>query len=188
MADATATSTASAAKVGTGLKLPRVNSRAVVMALYLLFLMLPIYWLLNMSLKTNNEILSSFTLWPRDLTFQNYVTILTDPSWYMGYVNTLIYVVLNTAISSPWRCRRLRLQPLPLHGRQAPVLLAADQPHGAARGVRAALLPAVFQRRAVRHAYRRGPGALPVQRAAGGLDPGRVHARRAQGNRRDRLS
>jgi len=82
-----------------GLSLPKVNSRAVVMTLYLVFLMLPIYWLLNMSLKTNAEILGEFSLWPRDLTLQNYVTILTDPSWYMGYVNSLIYVVMNTVIS-----------------------------------------------------------------------------------------
>ena len=78
---------------------PAVNSRVVVMGLYLLFLLLPIYWLLNMSLKTNTEILNSFTLWPRDLTLDNYRTILTDPSWYMGYVNSLIYVVMNTVIS-----------------------------------------------------------------------------------------
>ncbi|MEV8467571.1 carbohydrate ABC transporter permease [Fluviibacterium sp. DFM31] len=81
------------------LALPKVNSRAVVMGLYLLFLMLPIYWLLNMSLKTNTEILNEFTLFPRNLTFANYATILTDPAWYMGYVNSLIYVVMNTVIS-----------------------------------------------------------------------------------------
>ena len=69
------------------------------MTLYLLFLLLPIYWLINMSLKTNAEILSTFSLWPRDLTFANYAKILTDPSWYMGYVNSLIYVVMNTVIS-----------------------------------------------------------------------------------------
>jgi glycerol transport system permease protein len=34
----------------------RIKSSAVVMTLYLLFLMLPIYWLMNMSLKTNAEI------------------------------------------------------------------------------------------------------------------------------------
>ncbi|WP_417271913.1 carbohydrate ABC transporter permease [Celeribacter halophilus] len=79
--------------------LPKVNSRAVVMTVYLVFLMLPIYWLINMSLKTNTEILGSFSLWPRDLTFANYVTILTDEAWYMGYVNSMIYVVMNTAIS-----------------------------------------------------------------------------------------
>ncbi|MFO7770279.1 carbohydrate ABC transporter permease [Roseovarius gahaiensis] len=79
--------------------LPRINSRLVVMTLYLVFLMLPIYWLLNMSLKTNSEILNSFTLWPQNLTFANYATILTDASWYMGYVNSMIYVVMNTVIS-----------------------------------------------------------------------------------------
>ncbi|WP_102108316.1 carbohydrate ABC transporter permease [Oceaniglobus roseus] len=77
----------------------RPNGSAVVMVLYLLFLLVPIYWLLNMSLKTNTEILNSFTLWPRNLTLDNYRTILTDPAWYMGYVNSLIYVVMNTVIS-----------------------------------------------------------------------------------------
>ncbi len=78
---------------------PRLNGSAVVMGLYLLFLLLPIYWLLNMSLKTNTEILGTFSLWPRDLTLANYVKILTDESWYIGYVNSLIYVVMNTVIS-----------------------------------------------------------------------------------------
>jgi glycerol transport system permease protein len=76
-----------------------VNKKAIVMVLYLVFLLLPIYWLLNMSLKTNAEILGDFSLWPRNLTFENYVTILTDPSWYSGYINSIIYVTLNTVIS-----------------------------------------------------------------------------------------
>jgi len=71
----------------------------LVVTLYVIFLMLPIYWLLNMSLKNNQEILSIFSIWPRNLTFDNYMVIFTDPSWYMGYVNSLIYVVLNTVIS-----------------------------------------------------------------------------------------
>lgn len=73
--------------------------RLLVMLIYLTFLLLPIYWLVVMSLKTNDEILSTFTLWPADVTFANYVTIFTDPSWYSGYVNSITYVVLNTAIS-----------------------------------------------------------------------------------------
>lgn len=95
MTDATMTNVGKA----KGLALPRVNSSAVVMVLYLLFLLLPIYWLVNMSFKTNTEIVSSFTLWPQDPTIQNYVTIFTDPAWYLGYVNSLIYVILNTVIS-----------------------------------------------------------------------------------------
>jgi glycerol transport system permease protein len=66
---------------------------------YILFLLLPIYWLLNMSFKTTNEILGSFTLWPRDFTLENYAKIFTDATWYMGYVNSLAYVVINTVIS-----------------------------------------------------------------------------------------
>ena len=77
----------------------RIRPSAVVMTLYLLFLLIPIYWLLSMSLKTNTEILSTFSLWPVDLTFANYATILTDPSWYNGYINSIIYVVMNTVIS-----------------------------------------------------------------------------------------
>ncbi len=69
------------------------------LSLYILFLLLPIYWLLNMSFKTNQEILSTFSLWPRDFTVQNYVTIFTDPSWYSGYINSITYVMLNTIIA-----------------------------------------------------------------------------------------
>ena len=79
--------------------LPQVKSSTIVMGLYLLFLMLPIYWLLNMSFKTNTEIVSTFTLWPTNPTLDNYRTILTDPAWYTGYINSLIYVVMNTVIS-----------------------------------------------------------------------------------------
>jgi glycerol transport system permease protein len=78
---------------------PRVNGKAVVMTLYLLFLMLPIYWLVNMSLKTNMEITSGLTLWPREITFDNYIKIFTDESWYSGYINSLTYVIINTVLS-----------------------------------------------------------------------------------------
>lgn len=67
--------------------------------LYILFLMLPIYWLVSMSFKTTNEILGSFTLFPQQFTLANYKTIFTDSTWYLGYVNSLIYVSLNTVIS-----------------------------------------------------------------------------------------
>jgi glycerol transport system permease protein len=71
----------------------------LVPTLYIIFLLLPLYWLLNMSFKTNQEITSAFTLWPRDFTLRNYTVIFTDPSWYSGYINSIIYVVLNTVIS-----------------------------------------------------------------------------------------
>ena len=77
----------------------RLRGSTIVMTVYLGFLLLPIYWLVSMSFKTNAEIITDFTLFPADFTLQNYVTILTDASWYMGYVNSIVYVVMNTLLS-----------------------------------------------------------------------------------------
>ena len=71
----------------------------IVPTVYILLLLLPIYWLVNMSFKTTNEILGSFTLWPNQFTFENYLKIFTDSTWYMGYVNSIVYVLINTVIS-----------------------------------------------------------------------------------------
>jgi len=67
--------------------------------IYIVFLMLPIYWLLNMSFKNTNEILGGFSLWPKQITFENYKTIFTDPTWYNGYLNSISYVVVNTIVA-----------------------------------------------------------------------------------------
>ncbi len=72
---------------------------SISLILYIIFLMLPIYWLLNMSFKTTNEILGGFSLWPQDFTLENYREIFTDPTWYSGYLNSIAYVVMNTVIS-----------------------------------------------------------------------------------------
>jgi len=77
-----------------------INKRKTLgMTAYILFLLVPIYWLLNMSFKHNDEILGSLTLWPNNFTFDNYIVIFTDPSWYMGYVNSMIYVSMNMVIT-----------------------------------------------------------------------------------------
>ena len=75
------------------------RARYLIPAIYIVFLLLPIYWLLNMSFKTTNEILGGFTLWPQNFTLENYAKIFTDPTWYMGYVNSITYVVINTVLS-----------------------------------------------------------------------------------------
>ena len=71
----------------------------LVPTLYIIFLMLPIYWLINMSFRTTNDILGGFSLFPTSITFANYRTIFVDPTWYMGYVNSLAYVAMNTVLS-----------------------------------------------------------------------------------------
>ena len=71
----------------------------LVPTLYIVFLLVPIYWLVNMSFKTNREIVTSLTLYPHAPTLRNYHIIFTDPSWYSGYINSISYVVLNMVIS-----------------------------------------------------------------------------------------
>jgi glycerol transport system permease protein len=73
--------------------------KSLIPVIYIFFLLLPIYWLVNMSLKTNDEILSIFSLWPQNLTLDNYRVIFTDASWYSGYINSMIYVSINVVIS-----------------------------------------------------------------------------------------
>ena len=76
-----------------------IPGRHAILALFILFLLLPIYWLINMSFKTNIEITSTMTLWPLQPTLANYKVIFTDPSWYSSYINSLEYVVINTVLS-----------------------------------------------------------------------------------------
>ncbi len=76
-----------------------LNLKWITPSVYIFFLMLPIYWLINMSFKSNQEILSAFTLFPSSPTLNNYAVIFSDPSWYNGYINSMIYVALNMVIS-----------------------------------------------------------------------------------------
>ena len=77
----------------------RLRLGTVGLLIYLFLLLLPIYWMLNMSLRTNADILGTFSLYPTDPTLANYAKIFTDPSWYSGYLNSIAYVTMNTAIS-----------------------------------------------------------------------------------------
>ena len=76
-----------------------MRKRSLIPILYIAFLILPIYWLVAMSFKTTNEILSGFSLFPQTFTLDNYKAIFTDPTWYWGYINSILYVSLNTVLS-----------------------------------------------------------------------------------------
>jgi len=75
-----------------------MKKRTIALTLYLVLIMLPIYWMLNMSLRTNADIMARLVFFPTDITFANYMKIFTEPAWYSGYINSIIYVVLNTVI------------------------------------------------------------------------------------------
>ncbi len=77
----------------------KIQIKTLGIIIYFILLMLPIYWMLNMSLRTNADILSVFSFYPKHPTFDNYIKIFTDESWYSGYLNSFYYVSMNVAIS-----------------------------------------------------------------------------------------
>jgi glycerol transport system permease protein len=73
--------------------------RTSMLVVYMLFALIPLYWMLSISLRTNEETMSTFATLPQHVTFANYKVIFTDPSWYWGYINSIIYVLMNTVMS-----------------------------------------------------------------------------------------
>ena len=68
-------------------------------AIYVTLLMIPVYWLIIMSFKSNGEIFSGMAPYPKVPTLENYRFILRDPDWYLGYVNATVFALLNVIIS-----------------------------------------------------------------------------------------
>ncbi len=73
---------------------PRIS-----LIIYLTALMLPVYWLINLSLRTNADIMSGLALWPHHPTLEKYRTIFEDPTWVHAFGVSLSYVAINTVIS-----------------------------------------------------------------------------------------
>ena len=66
---------------------------------YVALLMLPLYWLLIMSFKTNGEIMGAMTFIPHSPTLDNFRVMFSDSAWTVGYLNAFIYVAINVVIS-----------------------------------------------------------------------------------------
>ncbi len=88
-----------ASSATTAPALRRPKGRGIGMALYVLFLFVPIYWLVNVSFKTNTDILSGLSLWPEHPTLDNYRRIFIDREWHASFVNSILYVGINTIVS-----------------------------------------------------------------------------------------
>lgn len=76
-----------------------MQKRHIALTLYFIILFIPIYWMLNTSLKTDDEILNQFTLFPQEITFEHYKEIFTSDVWRSSFMNSLIYVFLNVLIT-----------------------------------------------------------------------------------------
>jgi glycerol transport system permease protein len=76
----------------------KLKARYIFLIAYFILLFIPIYWMLITSFKTDVEILSSMTFFPKEFTFKNYVEIFTSPTWMNSFKNSLIYVVINVIL------------------------------------------------------------------------------------------
>ena len=66
---------------------------------YCIYLLLPLYWLLDMALRSNADIVSGLAVVPGNATLANFAEIFNNPVWYQAFANSLTYVSLNTIIS-----------------------------------------------------------------------------------------
>lgn len=71
----------------------------IALAVYMFALLLPIYWLINLSLRTNEDIMSRMAPFPTSPTLQKYAAIFGDQTWVHGFGVSLTYVAINTIIS-----------------------------------------------------------------------------------------
>ncbi len=76
-----------------------MKKRTIVLAAYFLLLFIPIYWMVVTSFKTDQEIMSEFTLVPGEVTFDNYAEIFESEVWRSSFINSLTYVLLNVIIT-----------------------------------------------------------------------------------------
>ncbi len=70
-----------------------------VLVSYGIYLLLPLYWLLSMAVRTNAEIVGDFSVLPQSPTLANFAEIFSSPVWYQAFGNSLTYVAINTLIS-----------------------------------------------------------------------------------------
>ena len=88
------------AKIAVNPSTGKFRKRHIGLIVYFIFLLLPIYWLIAHVGAAESGNPERLRLCSRaTITFANYVTIFTDPSWYTGYLNSIQYVVMNTVIS-----------------------------------------------------------------------------------------
>ena len=65
---------------------------------YTVLILIPIYWMTTISFKTNKELGSGISLFPKEPTLANYSIIINDSAWYLGYLNAAFYVLINVAL------------------------------------------------------------------------------------------
>lgn len=79
----------------------RFHVRHIGLAAFILFLLIPTYWLITMSFKSNQEIVSQLSLFPNHWTLEHYRAIFGDAGWRAAFGHSISYTLLNVAIVLP---------------------------------------------------------------------------------------
>jgi multiple sugar transport system permease protein len=74
-------------------------ARAVVMALVLAIVLVPIYWMVSTSLKSNKEITQDGTLYPHAASFDNYLHLFSEKQFGAYLTNSLVVTVFSVVIA-----------------------------------------------------------------------------------------
>ncbi|MCM1156075.1 MAG: carbohydrate ABC transporter permease [Ruminococcus flavefaciens] len=80
----------------------RIFGAAVVILSILIFLIIlyPLWFIVIASISNSNLVnLGQVTFWPKDIRFYGYQQIMEDSRIWKGYLNTIIYVVVGTALN-----------------------------------------------------------------------------------------
>ena len=74
-------------------------ARVVVFALILSIVLLPIYWMVSTSLKSNKEITQEATLYPHAPSFDNYLHLFSQKQFGAYLTNSLVVTIVSVAIA-----------------------------------------------------------------------------------------
>ena len=70
-----------------------------ILAIYCVYLALPLYWLLAISVQQNADITGAFSIFPQEPSLRNFMELWMNPVWSRSFINSLTYVVINTLLS-----------------------------------------------------------------------------------------
>jgi glycerol transport system permease protein len=80
------------------MKKKQIKIKYVLLIIYFIILLIPIYWMLNISFKPNIETQSKITYIPETFTLESYIKIFNSSQWRQTFLQTFAYVILNVGI------------------------------------------------------------------------------------------
>ena len=75
-----------------------MKKKHIGLIMYFLFLLIPLYWMVNCSFKLTTEIMTELTWLPEEFTLRNYAHIFGNEVWRDSFLNSLIMVCMNVVM------------------------------------------------------------------------------------------